>query len=410
MSHQAAAEVASTGIINEHNSNLHHQSPSQIHLQLSGSPVRDRSVTTLNPVSDGNFVPGSSALPAPARLARDALHHEFSSARSAMSPLTSETMNTAAQATMQSHFSEQAGESDMSASTQELHEGPPPSSKSPDNTVDTQGSLGAAGEERTVTLAGQICLRGTPSQNALLALIKEHVDIPNAVNPSLQTMELTDKLLPFYNTNTRPPDHNPYIPTYEDIQGLILPILKNGKITAGNKCITILRNVDDWYGSKGYVAFRGAAGEERTATLPGQKCLRGTPSQNALLALIEEKVDIPNAVDPYLQTMELTDKFLPFYNTNTRPPGHNPYVPTYEDIQGLILPILENGKITAGNKCITILRNVDDWYGSKGYVALRTAPKPENDSGLGDMSQSFQTPSLSRNPDSGVFPNEKRPA
>jgi serine/threonine protein kinase len=156
----------------------------------------------------------------------------------------------------------------------------------------------------------------------------------------------------------------------------------------------------------------GAAGEERTVTLPGQKCLRGTPSQEALLALIEEHVDIPNAVNPYFQTMELTDKLLPFYDTTTRPPDHNPYVPTPVDLQELILPILKNGKITVSNKCMTILRDVDDWYGSKGYkgyVALQTASKPESDSALGDMSQSFQTPSLSSNPDSGVFPHEKRP-
>jgi serine/threonine protein kinase len=155
-----------------------------------------------------------------------------------------------------------------------------------------------------------------------------------------------------------------------------------------------------------------AAGEERTVTLPGQKCLRGTPSQNALLALIEKHVDIPDAVNPSLQTMELTDKLLPFYDTTTRPPDHNPYIPTHVDLQELILPILKNGKITTGNKCITILRDVDDWYGSKGYkgyIAHRTASKPENDSALGDMSQSFQTPSLSSNPDSGIFPYEKHP-
>ena len=170
-------------------------------------------------------------------------------------------------------------------------------------------------------------------------------------------------------------------------------------------------------------------GEETTVSLAGQKCLRGTASQNDLMNLIEKHVKNPDAIrtNKLIQVMELASAVLDFYQTMAQPPNEKPHKPTLDDVREKILRILEDKSISdhspmsddgsmpddisisQGILCMNILEKIDDWYGSLGWATPLETLHPGYDSGVFlNMSQSSQTPGIPGNPNTGLSPQEKR--
>jgi hypothetical protein len=90
---------------------------------------------------------------------------------------------------------------------------------------------------------------------------------------------------------------------------------------------------------------------------------------------IQKCVDDPALTDPDFLALKVARALLPFYKARARP---GPYEPTPSDLQEQILVSLENETMWVETwpqerkglfrriRCMTILKAVDDWYGSKG--------------------------------------------
>lgn len=264
MSYFAADVVASADNSCEPHSNLHHQSPSILHHGHHGLTTRHPSTAAQTLGNDGKLATANPVLSASGLIAHGALDLERSSKSHTIPSLPFEVSSVIGGPATQFGQSEEPTE-DMSMSNQNVNVSQPPSGRSIHNNI--QGSPEIAGQDITEELQGQKCLRYTKIEDKLIALIRNHVKDPRAVDPGLQKMNLAEALLPFYEAEAQPPDKNPYMPTVEDLETRISPILNNGPISVDDKCTRVLRRIDYWYGGLGWAAPLGTSKREHDSAV-----------------------------------------------------------------------------------------------------------------------------------------------
>jgi serine/threonine protein kinase len=139
-------------------------------------------------------------------------------------------------------------------------------------------------------------------------------------------------------------------------------------------------------------------------------------------------IEDPEATDPDDLAMVLAHDLLPFYKVWARspePPAEDQHIPTLVDLQMIVIPILKDKSMSDYKstpdeksklqhiKCMTILREVDDCYGGKGWAGPLPTSNTNHDSGIvPDMfqsDQSSQSKSIPSGPDTALVPRGKRP-
>ena len=206
--------------------------------------MQDQSTATQDSGNDRNPVTASSAPPTPTLIAQQALNRQIlSSSSQIIPPLSHEAVPVTTRPSTPCHPSEEINRTDMVVVTHpcisverlltiQEHQRAEDSS-SWQVFYDTPEPLTTTGEETTVSLAGQKCLRGTASQNDLMNLIEKHVKNPDAIrtNKLIQVMELASAVLDFYQTMAQPPNEKPHKPTLDDVREKILRILEDKSIS-----------------------------------------------------------------------------------------------------------------------------------------------------------------------------------